>query len=73
MQQLTEAVNQFARTQLSTTNNPQQLYDQLLKAVEQPYIQAMLKEFHGNQSQCAIALGLNRATLRTKMRRYDLL
>lgn len=71
MQQLTEAVNQFARTQLE--KNPQNLYNQLMQAVEKPYIQTVLREHHGNQSQCALALGINRATLRTKLKRYDLL
>ncbi len=44
------------------------LHPLLVKAVEKPLIALVLEETHGNQNQAAALLGLNRNTLRKKIR-----
>lgn len=52
----------------STTN----LYDMLLAEVEAPLFKATLEYTNGNQSRAAEILGINRGTLRKKLKQYDL-
>ncbi len=52
----------------STTN----LYDMLLTEVEAPLSKATLEYTKGNQSRAAEILGINRGTLRKKLKQYDL-
>ena len=49
------------------------LYDVVLSEVEAPLLQAVLKNTAGNQSKASTMLGLNRGTLRKKMKQYGLL
>ena len=49
------------------------LYDVVLCEVEAPLLQAVLKHTEGNQSKASTMLGLNRGTLRKKMKQYGLL
>lgn len=51
-----------------TTN----LYDMLLAEVESPLFKATLAHTNGNQSRAAEILGLNRGTLRKKLKTYGL-
>jgi Fis family transcriptional regulator, factor for inversion stimulation protein len=51
---------------------PNQLYDMVLAEVEIPLLEAVLRYTKGNQSKAAIFLGISRATLRTKLKRYHL-
>lgn len=44
------------------------LYTLLLKEIERPLISLTLKETHGNQIQAAMILGMNRNTLRKKIK-----
>jgi DNA-binding protein Fis len=44
------------------------LHPLLVKAIEKPLITLVLEETHGNQNQAAALLGLNRNTLRKKIR-----
>ncbi|TLY22231.1 MAG: hypothetical protein E6K68_03530 [Nitrospirae bacterium] len=44
------------------------LHPLLVKAIERPLITLVLEETHGNQNQAAALLGLNRNTLRKKIR-----
>lgn len=48
------------------------LYDMVLTQVEEPLLRAVLEHTDGNQSKAAAMLGLNRGTLRTKLRRHGL-
>jgi len=48
------------------------LYDMLLAEVEAPLFKAALEHTHGNQSRAAEMLGLNRGTLRKKLKTYGL-
>ncbi len=48
------------------------LYDMVLGEVEAPLLEAVMRHTNGNQSQAASVLGINRGTLRTKLKRYGL-
>lgn len=48
------------------------LYRSALRQVEEPLIYEVLKSTGGNQSQAALKLGMNRATLRDKMKYLDI-
>ena len=51
---------------------PHDMYDLVLRQVEQPMLEAILEHTKGNQSKAAEYLGLNRGTLRKKLRKYNL-
>lgn len=48
------------------------LYEMLLAEVEAPLFKATLEHTNGNQSRAAELLGLNRGTLRKKLKTYGL-
>jgi Fis family transcriptional regulator len=48
------------------------MYELVLRQVEQPLLEAILEHTKGNQSKAAEYLGLNRGTLRKKLRTYNL-
>lgn len=52
---------------------PTDLYDLILKEVELPLLTVVLEHTRGNQTKCAKILGLNRGTLRKKLKTYDLM
>jgi Fis family transcriptional regulator len=49
------------------------VYDLVLQEVEAPLLEAVLKYTRNNQTLAATVLGLNRGTLRKKLKRYGLL
>lgn len=59
----------FEQLNGQTTTN---LYDMLLTEVEAPLFKATLEHTKGNQSRAAELLGLNRGTLRKKLKTYGL-
>lgn len=72
--QLSHAVKHSIRRYLFELEGtqPNNLYDLVLKQVEQPLFEAILEHTKGNQSRAAEMLGLNRGTLRKKLRSYNL-
>ena len=54
-------------------HRPGDLYELVLGEVEEPLFKAVLDYTKGNQSVAAEILGINRATLRKKLRHYQLL
>ncbi|MES1964991.1 DNA-binding transcriptional regulator Fis [Psychrobacter sp. AH5] len=52
---------------------PTDLYELILKEVELPLLKVVLEKTRGNQTKCAQVLGLNRGTLRKKLKCYDLM
>jgi DNA-binding protein Fis len=52
---------------------PENLHKLIMQKVEKPLISQILKRTGGNQVQAARILGINRNTLRKKMREYDFL
>lgn len=53
-------------------HRPAQLYDLVLREVEEPLFKAVLEYVEGNQSRAAGILGINRGTLRKKLRQFGL-
>lgn len=53
-------------------HHPDNLYQLVLAEMEAPLLKAVLEYTGGNQSQAAIMLGINRGTLRKKLRQYGL-
>ena len=51
---------------------PADLYQMVLQEIEQPLLESVLHYTRGNQSKAAIVLGLNRGTLRKKLKQYDI-
>jgi Fis family transcriptional regulator len=50
-----------------------ELYNLVMAEVEPPLIEAAMKYTRNNQSKTATLLGLNRGTLRKKLKQYNLL
>jgi Fis family transcriptional regulator, factor for inversion stimulation protein len=53
-------------------HRPARLYDMVLREVEEPLFRTALDYANGNQSQAAVILGINRGTLRKKLREFGL-
>ena len=53
-------------------HQPARLYDMVLREVEEPLFRTVLNYSSGNQSRAAEVLGINRATLRKKLREFGL-
>lgn len=53
-------------------HKPGQLYELVMREVEEPLFKAVLDYAEGNQSRAADILGINRGTLRKKLKIYGL-
>jgi Fis family transcriptional regulator len=53
-------------------HSPVRLYDLVLREVEEPLFRTVLQYADGNQSRAADILGINRGTLRKKLRELGL-
>jgi Fis family transcriptional regulator, factor for inversion stimulation protein len=53
-------------------HRPARLYDLVIREVEGPLFRAVLGHCDGNQSRAAGILGINRGTLRKKLREFGL-
>jgi len=49
------------------------LYRQIMDEVERPLLKVIMEHTNGNQSRTAACLGINRATLRTKLKRHAII
>lgn len=66
-----DALHQYFTT--LNGDRPRGLYDLVIGEVERPLFKAVMDYTQGNQSQAAGILGLNRGTLRKKLRIYSLI
>ena len=66
-----DALDQYFRT--LNGDRPGELYDLVIGEVERPLFKAVMDYTQGNQSQAAGILGINRGTLRKKLRTYLLI
>jgi Fis family transcriptional regulator len=66
-----DALRQYFKT--LNGDRPCELYDLVMGEVEEPLFRAVMDFTHGNQSQAAGILGINRGTLRKKLKTYQLL
>lgn len=71
---LRKAVASAVRQYLKDMNgyDPNSLYRLVLAEVEVPLLKTVLNHAGGNQTRAAEILGLNRGTLRKKMKQYGL-
>lgn len=51
---------------------PSSLYKLVLQEVEAPLLEAVMNHTRGNQTRAAEMLGINRSTLRKKLKQYGL-
>lgn len=66
-----EAVDEYLK--MMDDERVTDLYELVLSEVEAPLLRSVLHHTNQNQSKAAAALGLNRGTLRKKLRKYRLL
>ena len=48
------------------------LHELIIRGIEKPLVEIVLKETNGNQTQAANILGINRNTLRAKITEYEI-
>jgi len=53
--------------------NPTDIYNMVLKEVELPLLEIVMKQCGDNQSKASKILGINRGTLRNKLKEHNLL
>ena len=72
---LSETAQRTLQEYLDTLGNhePSHVYRLMMDEVERPMLEVMMRYTHGNQSKAAQFMGINRATLRTKLKRHNLL
>lgn len=72
---LSALTDEALRGYLSTLNGhkPAALYQLVLSEVEKPLFRTVMEYAEGNQSEAAEILGINRGTLRKKLKNYKLL
>jgi Fis family transcriptional regulator len=66
-----DALDQYFAT--LNGDRPGELYDLVIGEVERPLFKAVMDYTDGNQSQAAGILGINRGTLRKKLRSYSII
>ena len=66
-----DAIRQFIET--LDGEETTEFYNLVLAEVEEPLLRLVMEYTANNQSRASIMLGLNRGTLRKKLRQYDLL
>jgi Fis family transcriptional regulator, factor for inversion stimulation protein len=71
---LRECVSRAVRRYLSDLDNHDvdDLYEVVLREIEAPLFAEVLRHCEGNQTRAAATLGINRATLRKKLKQYRL-
>ncbi len=53
-------------------NKATNVFEMVLKEVEKPMLEEVMKFCNGNKSQASKILGINRVTLRTKLKQYNI-
>ena len=72
---LSTLTDEALRSYLTSLNGhkPAALYQLVMREVEMPLFSAVMDYADGNQSEAAEILGINRGTLRKKLKTYKLL
>jgi Fis family transcriptional regulator len=52
---------------------PSAVYDMVIRAVERPMLEVVMRQAHGNQVRASEILGINRNTLRKKLVQHGML
>ena len=53
-------------------NKATNVFEMVIKEVEKPMLEEVMKFCNGNKSQASKMLGINRVTLRTKLKQYNI-
>ena len=53
-------------------NKATNVFEMVIKEVEKPMLEEVMKFCNGNKSQASKILGINRLTLRTKLKQYNI-
>lgn len=71
---LSEVVANSVESYLASVNGEQvtELYELVLSEIEEPMLAAVMSKTGSNQSRASGMLGLNRGTLRKKLKKYGL-
>ncbi|AWX13507.1 Fis family transcriptional regulator [Mergibacter septicus] len=71
---LRDSVKQALRNYLSQLNGQDvnDLYEIVLAEVEHPMLDMIMQYTRGNQTRAALMLGINRGTLRKKLKKYGM-
>jgi len=67
---ITSAIEQYFED--LNGEQPQNLHGFFINEVEKPFLKVVLEKTNGNQSRASEILGINRNTLRKKIKNYDL-
>ena len=72
---LSGTIHNFLEQYLNELNgeNPGNIYDMVIQQVEEPLLKLIMQHVDGNQSKAAECLGINRGTLRKKLKTFDLI
>ena len=72
---LSEQVRKAMKKYFSTLegSNPANVYEMVMAEVEPELLKAVMRYTNENQSKSADILGMNRATLRKKLHRYNII
>ncbi len=73
-QTLGECVRRSMTTYFAELNGhpPADLYELVLSQIERPLLSVVMQQTRGNITRAASILGLNRATLRKKLKKYHI-
>ncbi|WP_199610613.1 DNA-binding transcriptional regulator Fis [Flocculibacter collagenilyticus] len=73
-QPLRNAVQKAVANYLQQLNGQdvEDVYDLVLSELEAPLLEEVMKYTRGNQTRASILLGINRGTLRKKLKRYGM-
>jgi Fis family transcriptional regulator len=68
--QAEEALQSYFET--LSGHKPAHLYELVMREVEEPLFKVVMGHVHGNQSRAATILGINRGTLRKKLKEFGI-
>lgn len=71
---LRDNVKQAVKNYLAQLNgdDPTELYELVLSEIEHPMLDIVMQYTRGNQTRAASMLGINRGTLRKKLKKYGM-
>ncbi len=52
--------------------DPCNLYEKVISEIEKPLLSTVMNHYENNQSKAASCLGINRGTLRKKLKQYEI-
>lgn len=73
IQELQESIKLLTRCLLQSDNDYTNIYRTVIEIIEVPILEEVMKFTGSNQSQTAQLLGLNRATVRDRLHRHNLI